>query len=111
MFYTSQIKNGWLHRNAGVNMVTLRTFNASECILMYRSGEMMYISALGKGLLIINSQRVAIDLLEKRSNIFSDRPHYISAGEFMTKYLAFSISPYDNLYEIYILSYVHADPI
>ncbi len=92
-------------------MVILRTFNPSECILMYRSGEMMYISALGKGLIIINSQRVAVDLLEKRSNIFSDRPHYISAGEFMTKGLSFALSPYGNLYEIYILSYVHADPI
>ena len=83
-------------------MVILRTFNASERILMYRSGDMMYISALGKGLLIINSQRVATDLLEKRSNIFSDRPRYISANDFLTKGLSFSLAPYDNQYEIYI---------
>ncbi|KAI9452360.1 cytochrome P450 [Lactarius psammicola] len=59
-------------------------------------GEMMYISALGKGMLMINSQRVAIDLLEKRSNIFSDRPRFISAGDFMTKNLAV-ITPYGDL--------------
>jgi hypothetical protein len=41
---------------------------------MFLSGEMMYVSALGQGVLVINSQRVAVDLLEKRSNIYSDRP-------------------------------------
>ncbi|KAH9021017.1 cytochrome P450 [Lactarius pseudohatsudake] len=60
-------------------------------------GEMMYINALGTGMLIINSQRVAIDLLEKRSIIYSDRPHYISVGDFMTQNLAFGIVPYGDL--------------
>jgi len=78
--------------------------------LMHRSGEMMYISALGKGVLIINSQRVAVDLLEKRSNNCSDRPHYISAGDFMTKNLSLTLLPYGDLYAVYILSYIHADP-
>ena len=52
----------------------------------------MYIRGLGTGLLLINSQRVAVDLLEKRSNISSDRPHYISAGDFMSKNLSFVFS-------------------
>ncbi|KAF8265024.1 cytochrome P450 [Lactarius quietus] len=60
-------------------------------------GEIMYISALGTGVLIINSQRAAVELLEKRSNVSSGRPHYISAGEFMTKNLSFALSPYDDL--------------
>ncbi|KAI9439487.1 cytochrome P450, partial [Lactarius psammicola] len=50
-------------------------------------GEMMYVSALGQGVLVINSQRVAVDLLEKRSNVYSDRPRYISAGDFSSKNL------------------------
>ena len=41
----------------------------------------MYINALGNGVLILNSQRVAVDLLEKRANLYPNRPHYISAGE------------------------------
>ncbi|KAH9165236.1 cytochrome P450 [Lactarius sanguifluus] len=61
-------------------------------------GEMMYISALGKGMLIINSQRVAIDLLEKRSTIYSDRPHYISMGDYLTKNLTFTLTPYGDLF-------------
>jgi hypothetical protein len=64
---------------------------------MHRSGDTMYISALGKGMLMINSQRVAIDLLEKRSKKYSDRPHYISAGDFATRNLSFSLSPYGDL--------------
>ncbi|KAI9441888.1 cytochrome P450 [Lactarius indigo] len=59
-------------------------------------GEMMYISALGAGMLIINSQRVAVDLLEKRSAIYSSRPHYISVGDYMTQNLAFGILPYGD---------------
>ncbi|KAH8985569.1 cytochrome P450 [Lactarius akahatsu] len=59
-------------------------------------GDMMYINALGTGMLIINSQRVAVDLLEKRSTIYSSRPHYISVGDFMTQNLAFGIVPYGD---------------
>jgi hypothetical protein len=45
---------------------------------MLLSGKMMYVSALGQGVLVINSQHVAIDLLKKRSNIHSDQPAYTS---------------------------------
>ena len=69
----------------------------------------MYVSALGQGVLIINSQRVAVDLLEKRSNIYSDRPRYISAGEFFTKNLVFTLMPYGDLYAIDTLSFTCAD--
>ncbi|KAF8273305.1 cytochrome P450 [Lactarius quietus] len=57
-------------------------------------GEMMYISALGKGFLVLNSLRVAVDLLDKRSNIYSSRPHYISANEYLTEDLTIILSPY-----------------
>ena len=81
-----------------VTFHTLKTFR-NFLILMFLSGEMMYVSAFGKGVLVINSQRVAIDLLEKRSNIYSGRPHYISVGEFATKHLMLTLTPYGDLYE------------
>ena len=59
---------------------------------------MMYLSTLGKGVLVINSQRVAVDLLEKRSNIYSDRPNFISAGEILTRHLNLPMTPYGDLY-------------
>jgi len=58
----------------------------------------MYLSIFGKGILVINSQRVAIDLLEKRSNIYSDRPRYISMGEFLTENLTLVFTGYNDLY-------------
>jgi hypothetical protein len=61
---------------------------------------MMYVSALGQGILVINSQRVAVDLLEKRSNIHSDRPKYISAGEILTRHLELPMTPYGSLYAL-----------
>jgi hypothetical protein len=57
----------------------------------------MYISAFGQSILVINSQRVAVDLLEKRSNIYSDRPRYISLNEFLTKNLTFVFTRYGDL--------------
>ena len=67
---------------------------------MFLSGKMMYLSALGQGILVINSQRVATDLLEKQSNIYSDRMRFISAGEISAKNLALSMTPYGDLYGI-----------
>ncbi|KAH8981861.1 cytochrome P450 [Lactarius akahatsu] len=81
-----------------MNTVTFRTFNDSRNLLIvFLSGEMMYVSALGQGILIINSARVAIDLLEKRSSIYSNRPHYISASDFSTKNLLLSLASYGDL--------------
>ena len=60
----------------------------------------MYISAFGQGILVVNSQRVAIDLLEKRSNIYSDRPRYISLSEFLTEHLTFVFTGYGDLWAI-----------
>ncbi len=89
--------------------MTFHTPNATRNLLIPLSGEMMYISALGQGVLVINSQRVAVDLLEKRSNIFSDRPRYISAGEFFTKNLVFTFMQNGDLYAIDTLSFTCAD--
>ncbi|KAH9168149.1 cytochrome P450 [Lactarius sanguifluus] len=61
-------------------------------------GELMYLSVFGKGVLVINSQRVAVDLLEKRSNIYSDRPRFISLNEFLTENLTFVFTGYGDLW-------------
>ena len=78
-------------------MVTLHIPNASTNLLMFLPGEMMYISALGQGVLVINSQRVAIDLFEKRSSIYSDRPRFIYVGDFVTKNMALAAMRYGEL--------------
>jgi hypothetical protein len=68
----------------------------------------MYISVFG--ILVIDSQRVAVDFLEKRSSIYSDSPGYISLSEFLTEGLTFVFTRYGDLCVIDSLSYFHADP-
>ena len=38
----------------------------------------MYISIAGTGILVLNSHKAAADLLERRGQIYSDRPRLIS---------------------------------
>ena len=62
---------------------------------------------LGQGILIINSQRVAIDFLEKRANIFPDRQHYTPAGDFhrdhsCTNSTASIVSPWEGLSKLVV---------
>ena len=58
------------------------------------------MSALGRGVLVINSQRVAVDLLEKRSNIYSDRPTFVCAGDILTRNLDLAMTPFGDLYAV-----------
>ncbi|KAH9165024.1 cytochrome P450 [Lactarius sanguifluus] len=60
-------------------------------------GEMMYVSVLGQGLLVLNSRRVAVDLLEKRSNMYSDRPHNIVLCDYMSEGLSLASTPNNDL--------------
>ena len=39
----------------------------------------MYLSALGQPILVINSLKTASELLDRRANIYSDRPRLIVA--------------------------------
>ncbi len=63
-------------------------------------GEIMYVSALGQGILVLNSRRVAVDLLEKRSSIYSDRPHNIVMCDYMSEGLSLASTPYNDLYNL-----------
>ncbi len=71
----------------------------------------MYLTALGKSILVINSQRVAVDLLDKRSDIYSDRPYFISAGGYLTHNMSFVLTGFGDLYAVrHRLSYFPAHP-
>ncbi|KAJ7162486.1 cytochrome P450 [Mycena filopes] len=41
-------------------------------------GDVMYLDILGKPSIVLNTARVAVDLLNKRSSIYSDRPRFAS---------------------------------
>lgn len=46
-------------------------------------GDMFYLSIFGKPLIVVNSMQIASDLLDKRSNKYSERPTFEMAGEIM----------------------------
>ncbi|KAF8891878.1 cytochrome P450 [Infundibulicybe gibba] len=46
-------------------------------------GEIVYLEALGKPLVILNTLNAARELLERRSSIYSDRPHMVMANDLM----------------------------
>lgn len=95
--------NGWLSSPERKNEYGEldRGFQAEDTDTV--GGEMMYISALGQGILVINSRRVALDLLGKRSNIYSDRPHNIVLCDYMTEGLSLAAMPYNDLYNLQFL--------
>ncbi|KAI0056132.1 cytochrome P450 [Artomyces pyxidatus] len=47
-------------------------------------GEIMYLSVIGQPIMVLNSQRVAADLLDRRARIYSSRPRLILASEIYT---------------------------
>ena len=47
------------------------------------SGDISSVKVLGQRIVILNSLQACIDLFEKRSSIYSDRPSLVMAGELM----------------------------
>jgi hypothetical protein len=48
--------------------------------------DVLHVNFIGQHVVILNSAQAAIDLLDKRSNIYSDRPDF----EFFKEYLFFA---------------------
>jgi hypothetical protein len=44
----------------------------------------VYFNILGQRFLVLNSHKAAVELLDRRAGIYSDRPRSIVAGEIMT---------------------------
>ena len=43
----------------------------------------MFLNALGQPMIVLHSLKVASELLDRRANIYSDRPHLIVAQDFL----------------------------
>ena len=55
------------------------------------------MNVAGKTIIILNSRKAAIDLLERRSAIYSDRPRMIVAFEMMTGGMLFPFASYNEM--------------
>ena len=46
--------------------------------LHWPSGALVYLNVAGQKMLVLNTHRVAADLLDRRGTIYNDRPQFIS---------------------------------
>ena len=58
---------------------------------------LMYLNALGRPIIIINSLKAASELLDRRANISSDRPRQIVAHEILCGGLFTALMTYGDL--------------
>ena len=59
--------------------------------------DMVYLNALGQPIIVFNSLKPASDLLDRRANIYSDRPRLIMANEILSGGLFSSFLPYGDV--------------
>jgi hypothetical protein len=60
-------------------------------------GDLIYLNAAGQPIVVLNSRKVAADLLDRRATIYSDRPLNIVGCDIMTGGLMFALSHYDDV--------------
>jgi hypothetical protein len=60
-------------------------------------GDVVYLSSLGRSIIVLNSQKAAADLLGRRARVYSGRPRFILAAEILTGGLEISFLPYGAL--------------
>lgn len=53
-------------------------------------GDVIYLEILGRPIVLLQSAQAVIDLLDKQSGIYSDRPHMVMAGELFVFRLSFA---------------------
>jgi len=60
------------------------------------TGDVIYLNAAGQPMVIINSPRVGVELLDRRAAIYSDRPRNIVASDIMCGGLLFGFTQYGD---------------
>ena len=61
----------------------------------------MYLNLLGQPMIILNSAKHSIALLDKRSNIYSDRPVLMMGGELVGLKYTLVLTPYGRRFREY----------
>lgn len=57
------------------------TSRASSTGTIPRTGDVIYVYIFGNPILVLNTAKVANELLDKRSSIYSSRPHRTMVGD------------------------------
>jgi hypothetical protein len=67
-------------------------------LILAPSGDIIYLNAAGQPMVILNSQKIAADLLDRRAGIYSDRPRNIVASDIMTGGLLVVFTRYNDMF-------------
>ncbi|OSX62590.1 hypothetical protein POSPLADRAFT_1142232 [Postia placenta MAD-698-R-SB12] len=59
-------------------------------------GDILHLDALGQHIIVINSAKIARELLDKRSAIYSGRPHLVMAGDLAGQDRLLILQPYGD---------------
>ena len=95
----SEMKTGqWLkfaqwHKKYGQFVVSDLYF-FGPFLMQSRPGDVIYLNAAGQSIIVINSQKAAFELLDRRAVIYSDRPRNVIACDIMTGGLMLGFAPY-----------------
>lgn len=66
-----------------------------------RAGDIAHVEILGQHVMVVNSTRTAIEMLDKKSNVYSDRPVLPMAGELCGWKHALPLLPYGDRFRQY----------
>jgi hypothetical protein len=78
----------------------LSQFTLCSFLKHAQPGDLIYLNAAGQPIVILNSHKVAGDLLDRRATTYSDRPRSIVAGDIMTGGFLFALGHYDDVWVI-----------
>ncbi|KZV67278.1 cytochrome P450 [Peniophora sp. CONT] len=59
-------------------------------------GNIIYLNAMGKPIVVLNDSKIAVELLDRRAGIYSDRPTMIVASEILGDGLVLPFTPYNE---------------
>ena len=65
------------------------------------AGEITYLNVIGREMIILNSSKAAVDLLDKRSSIYSNRPVLLLAGEIIGWNKALGLLQYGPRFRVF----------
>lgn len=60
-------------------------------------GPIYHLNMAGQPVIVLNSRKAALDLLQRRSNIYSDRPRFVMTTELMSQGLVVGFTRFGSL--------------
>lgn len=93
-------KELWLPASQWAKQYGQSTFFDLTFILIvgHCSGGVVYVHVLGVGIVFLNTAEAAIDLLDKRGSIYSDKPSLMMSGELCVTHSLVLIMAYSSLF-------------